>query len=71
MNSYGELLHDPETALPPPFTIVRLFLDDGSVEAGAWTGRAWWVRGREVAPWRWQEMRRSHPRGRCARLSAA
>jgi hypothetical protein len=59
MNS--ELLHDPDVSLPPLFVIVRLFLVDGVVETGAWTGKVWWARGSEIHPWRWQEIHRVNP----------
>ena len=73
MTAHPELLHDPDAALPPPFVIVRLFLDDGTVETGAWTGKRWWMRGSEVQPWRWQSIRRDRNESmeRQPRLSAA
>jgi hypothetical protein len=73
MSSDIEPLNDPEQVLPPPFVVVRLFLEDGTIETGAWTGKSWWACGHDAQPCRWQTMHRRNKdfAGAKSRLTAA
>ena len=67
-------------APPPPYTIVLLAFDDGSVRRGVWNGKVWWgydervKRACELHPLRWRLWKETmptitrldapHPRGR-------
>jgi hypothetical protein len=56
-------------APPPPYTIVLLSFDDGSVRRGVWNGKIWWGydervrRARELHPLRWRLWTETHSAG--------
>ena len=54
-------------APPPPYTIVLLAFDDGSVRRGVWNGKVWWgydervKRACELHPLRWRLWKETTP----------